>query len=163
MIEVWLRATVQWCKRLFTLLLLIGAARLGFVAYGRRPPRVVYTPVPTNEPVGAQQPPSMPFGLDALRNGLAPAIPSDLLREAVTGTAGGAARLPPRRQIYLVVNVRPDRSELVINGVVYGQTPYVGEVACQSGGRLTLTVVPPKGMPKSFERACDRREIRIEE
>lgn len=163
MIEVWLRATAQWCKRSFTLLLLIGAARLGLVAYGRRPPRVVYTPVPTNEQSGTQQPPSMPFGLDALRSGLAPAIPSDLLRESVAGVAGGGARLPSRKQIYLVVNVRPDRSELVINGVVYGQTPYVGEVACQSGGRLTLTVVPPKGMPKSFERACDRREIRIEE
>jgi hypothetical protein len=163
MTDVWLRATVQWCTRLFTLLVLIGAARLGVVAYGRRSPRVVHTPALTDQPDAARQPPSMPFGLDALRNGLAPAIPSDLFRETTTGVAGGAARLPTRRQVYLVVHIRPDRSELVINGVLLGQTPYVGEVACQHGGSLTITVVPPTGMPKHFERSCDRHEIRIEE
>jgi hypothetical protein len=162
MTDIWLMASVRTCMRLFTLLVLIGAVRLGYVAYTQRAPKVVYTQVSSNESVATEQTPGMPFGLEALRRGLAPAVPSDLLRQTATGVAGAPTR-PARRQIYLVINVGPDRSELVINGVVHGQTPYVGEVTCQSGGKLTITVVPPKGMPKRFEHACDRREIRIEE
>jgi hypothetical protein len=162
MTDIWLMASVRTCMRLFTLLVLLGAVRLGYVAYTRRAAKVVYTRVSPNESNITEQTPGMPFGLEALRKGLAPAVPSDLLRETTAGVAGAPTR-PVRRQIYLVVNVSPDRSELLINGVVHGQTPYVGEVTCQSGGKFTITVVPPKGMPKHFEHACDRREIRIEE
>lgn len=163
MTDVWLRATVRWCLRLFVFLLLLCAARLAYVAYRQPTVRVVYTPIGSDaagEPLPAAD---IPFGLDALRKGLAPAVPSDLFHDtAQSGVAGGAAR-PIRRRVYLVVNVSPDRSELLVNGVTQGQTPYVGEISCQSGGSISITVVPPKGMPKRFARECDRREIRIEE
>jgi len=161
--SVWLRATMHWCLRLLVLLLLTGAGRLAYVAYQHRPPKVVHTPLNTVTSTAVPDRANLPFGLDALQHGLAPAVPSDLLREInATGVAGGPARLT-RLRIYLVVNVGPDRSEVLVNGVTHGQTPYVGEVNCQPGGMLSITVVPGKGMPKHFDRACDRNEIRIQE
>jgi hypothetical protein len=163
MTDVWLRATVRWCLRLFTLLLLLCAGRLGLVAYRQPTVRVVYTPIRSEATREHQPAADIPLGLEALRKGLTPAIPSDLLHETASSSVAGGTARPIRRRVYLVVNVSPDRSELLVNGVTQGQTPYVGEIGCQSGGSISITVVPPKGMPKRFERECDRREIRVEE
>ena len=163
MIDVWLRAAIRWCLRMFVLLAFVSAGRIGYVAYARPAPMVVYRELRELETEAPQHSPPVPFGLEALQTRLAPSIPSDLLRDHVSGVAGTGNRPPPRTRVYLVVNVGPDRSELLINGVTQGHTPYVGEMGCQAGTVLRITVVPRSGMPKHFERDCDRHEIRIDE
>lgn len=78
---------------------------------------------------------------------------------AVASSSENAKR--GRDATYVVVNVRPERSEVLIDGVPRGKTPYVGEVDCRSGGKVVVTVVPRTLAPKTFERVCDRQEIVI--
>jgi len=160
MTDLWLRATVRWTVRLLLVLLLAGGLHVAMVAWNNRPPTIVVSRVPQDSDT-AQALPGGLFGLEALRSKLAPAIPSDLLSPDAP-TAGASSR-PKRIRIYLVVNVAPDRSEVLVNGIAEGHTPYVGEVTCHPGSKLTVTVVPKRGLPKHFERACDRSEMRIEE
>jgi hypothetical protein len=162
MTAVWLRATVRWCSHALFLLVLVGVVRLGLVAWERRPPTVVHTPVPTGDSEVSNQAPAMPLGIEAWTKRLAPSVPSGLLAAENLSSAGCTSR-PKTNRVYLIVGVGPDRSEVLVDGVIYGKTPYVGEVSCQSGNKLTVTVLPPKGAPRIFERACDRREIKIEE
>jgi hypothetical protein len=162
MIGLWLRAWVRLCINLLVLLALVGVARVSFVAWSQRTPKIVYTPVSATASEAARGLPDISLGLDALRGKLVAPIPSDLLDQGSASAAGRASR-PSRSRVFLTVNVIPDRSEVIINGVSYGHTPYVGEIGCQNGARLSITVLPPKGMPKTYERSCDRREIRIEE
>jgi hypothetical protein len=169
MTAVWLRAMVRWCVHALVLLLVVGAVRLAFVAWERRPPTVVHTPVSAGDSEASIQGPGMPAGFEALRSRLVPAFPSALLaaeplsNAGCTSSAAGCTSRPKASRVYLIVAVRPDRSEVLVNGVAYGRTPYVGEVSCPSGGKLSVTILPPKGAPRTFERACDRREIRIDD
>lgn len=162
MIRVALRATVRWCTRTLVLLLFVAIARLAFVVWQQRPPTVIVTQAPNVDSEASNQLPGGLFGLEALRSKLAPTMPSEIgMLNAVA--AAGAAPQPKRIQVYLVVSVAPDRSEVVVDGVARGRTPYVGEVSCIDGGTLSIVVLPPKGLPKRFVRDCDRREIRIDE
>lgn len=163
MTAVWLRALLRWCERALFALALFGGGRVAYVAWQLREPTVTLTPAVMDDD-GANKRPSggFPLDIEGLRARLAPSMPSDLVPTESVAIAGRPTR-PHRSQVYLVINVRPDRAELLINGVAHGHTPYVGEVSCQSGGNLSITVVPPKGMPKRFERRCDRREIRIDD
>lgn len=160
MTGVWLHVMSRWCVRLMVTLVLVGIGRLMFVAWEMREPTVTLTPTVFEDDRSKIAP--MPLDIRSLRSRLAPSVPSDLMPTELLAAAGNASR-PSRTQVYLVVNVAPDRAELLINGVSRGSTPYVGEVSCSPGSTLRLTVVPPKGMPKHFERICDRREIRIDE
>lgn len=77
---------------------------------------------------------------------------------APTGTpvkSGSAIRVP------LVVTGGADRSELRVDGVKVGQTPYVGEVTCRAGEVVRLDLLPPKGLPSSHERKCIPGTIKI--
>jgi hypothetical protein len=77
-----------------------------------------------------------------------------------TGTpvkSGSAIRVP------LVVTGGADRSELRVDGVKVGQTPYVGEVTCRAGEVVRLELLPPKGLPSSHERKCLPGTIKVEE
>jgi hypothetical protein len=163
MTGVWLRATVRGCLHCLVLILLVGVVRLAYVAWEKRAPTVTLTPVRSNAADGSNPSPTLPFDLEALRSRLASPVPSDLMPLHETLASAGSTSRPSRNQVYLVVNVIPDRSEVLINGVAHGHTPYVGEVSCQNGAKLTITVLPPKGMPKQFVRLCDRREIRVDE
>jgi hypothetical protein len=57
-------------------------------------------------------------------------------------------------RLSIVVNAEQDRSEVMIDGVHVGNTPYVGEVSCKAGQRIKIDVLPPKGAPDTFERVC---------
>jgi hypothetical protein len=144
------------------LTLIVAAARLGYVIWEQQRPRIIYhtTTATTSPPANAT--PEISLGLDALRGKLAASIPNDVLSPGASPAAGRATQ-PTSMRVYLIVNVRPDRSEVLINGAAYGHTPYVGEIGCQRGSNIAIAVLPPKGMPKKFERSCDRQEIRIDE
>lgn len=62
--------------------------------------------------------------------------------------AGTSLRLP------LMVMAGPDRSEVLVDGVNVGNSPFVGEVTCKAGERIQIEMVPPKGLPRKFERMC---------
>jgi hypothetical protein len=141
---------------------LLAAARVGWVAWEHRPPTVRHTPINLNDSTTTPRP-KLPLDLDQLRGQLIPSVPSELMSPEALASANAQDTRPKQSRVYLVVNVAPDRSEVLINGVSRGQTPYVGEIGCQRGAKLTITVVPPTGLPKLFERDCDRTEIRIGE
>lgn len=84
----------------------------------------------------------------------APAPPRPAASVVKSGTT---LRLP------LVVTVGPDRSELRVDGVRVGHTPYVGEITCKAGESVKLDVLPPKGNPSSFERSCVPGTLRVGE
>ncbi len=71
--------------------------------------------------------------------------------------AGSSLRVP------MVVSVAPDRSELYVNGVRVGRTPFLGEVSCKAGEKVKIQVVPPRGTPKSYERLCVPGTLRVSE
>lgn len=62
--------------------------------------------------------------------------------------AGTSLRLP------IMVTAEPDRSEVLVDGVNVGNSPYVGEVTCKAGEKIEIQMVPPKGLPRKFERMC---------
>ncbi len=72
-----------------------------------------------------------------------------------TVKSGTTLRLP------LVVTAGPDRSELRVDGVRLGNTPYVGEITCKAGEQVKLDLLPPKGNPSSFERTCAPGTLRV--
>jgi hypothetical protein len=62
--------------------------------------------------------------------------------------AGTSLRLP------MMVMAEPDRSEVLVDGVNVGNSPFVGEVTCKAGEKIQIEMVPPKGLPRKFERMC---------
>lgn len=163
MTEHWLGAVVRWSIRGLLLLFLVGASRLLYVAWIGRAPQATGIAANVSEHGDTQASPQLAELYDSLTRGQPPAQSGHV---AAVGSTDSMAPVTPRArflQVYLVVNVAPDRSEVVVDGVTRGQTPYVGEVGCQSGSKMTVTVLPRKGAPKRFERECDRTEIRIDE
>ncbi len=77
-------------------------------------------------------------------------------------TASSAATAQPQYvKSYLSVQVGAARSELRVGGVVVGRTPYVGQITCQRGKTVKIDLLPPKGMPKSYELPCLDGEMRL--
>jgi hypothetical protein len=64
--------------------------------------------------------------------------------------------------VYLVVTAAPDRSEVLVNGVVLGQAPFVGEISCRVSSELSIAALPPQGMPLRWSRPCVGQSIHIE-
>jgi hypothetical protein len=169
MISLYLQQFLRWCRFGFILIGLIGLSRLIYVAYYQQTKAVTYTPVPTetmHRPSNhvAQKPESIQQALvEKLKMNPAP-LPSELLAlELVptTGTASTAPKTTPVTRVYLAVHQGPARSEVRLNGVTLGQTPYVGEITCKRGEPLEFVLIPPKGMPRRSNHICDRTEITI--
>jgi hypothetical protein len=68
---------------------------------------------------------------------------------------GTSLRLP------MVITIGPDRSEVRIDGVKVGQTPYIGDVSCRAGEDVRIDLLPAKGQPQSFTKKCVPGTIRI--
>ncbi len=64
---------------------------------------------------------------------------------------------------FLLVQVEPPRSDVFVNGVLVGQTPYAGDVGCKPGTPLKVDVLPPKGAPKTFHVECRAGTVRVTE
>lgn len=86
-----------------------------------------------------------------------PPIPRD--EEPRSQIAGPDAGLPIRA--LLVVTAGAPRSEILVNGVHTGNSPYVGDIACRRDDRVKIDVVPPKGVPLRFERICVDGTLRV--
>jgi len=161
-----LQLLLRQCERAIGALLLLAFVRLGYIAYQQRPAQVTYSPVPKEvEPrnQGPQTPPGIPPGLlERLRMRPAP-LPSELLAQELAPSAQSGTS-PPKPQvtrIYVAIHQGPVRSEIRLNGVTLGQTPYVGEIRCTHGEPLEFILIPPKGLPRRSLHTCDRTEITI--
>jgi hypothetical protein len=140
-----------------------------YVAWYQQSKTVTYTPVPTeatyrpSNPV-PQKPESIQQALiEKLKMNPTP-LPSELLAlemAPTTSTASTAPKSIPVTRVYLAVHQGPARSEVRLNGVTLGQTPYVGEITCKRGEPLEFVLIPPKGMPRRSNHVCDRTEITI--
>ena len=80
---------------------------------------------------------------------------------AAAGAAIAAAPAPQYVKSYISVRVGPSRSELRLDGVLVGHTPYVGQITCQKGRTVKINLLPPKGMPKDYEIPCLDGEMRL--
>lgn len=67
--------------------------------------------------------------------------------QKATGTSGKSVL------VNLVVTVG-GRSEVYVDQGFVGKSPYIGDVSCKVGGTVTIQVVPAKGAPRVFKRAC---------
>jgi hypothetical protein len=102
------------------------------------------------------------LGLPGLASALIPSLSSSLPRElSPIASASSAGTVRRRDTTYLVVSVSPERSEVLIDGVPRGNTPYVGEIECRRGSTIVVNVLPRFGAARTYERVCDRQEIRI--
>lgn len=79
------------------------------------------------------------------------------------GLGGGPSRVAPGAslRIPLVVTAGPERSTVIVNGAVVGQSPYLGEVSCKSGETVTVELVPERGLPLVRHRRCSPGTLRI--
>lgn len=54
----------------------------------------------------------------------------------------------------LSISAGEPRSEVFVNGVRRGHTPFLGDVSCKIGEPLMIQVIPKKGALLVFERIC---------
>lgn len=73
--------------------------------------------------------------------------------------ASRAAETPPA---LVFVTSSKERSEVRIDGQVVGQTPYMGQLRCQSGDFIEITLHYPGGGERGFRRSCET-EIRVDD
>lgn len=74
---------------------------------------------------------------------------------------GEVAKSGTTLRLQIVVTAGSDRSELRVDGVKVGNTPYVGEITCKAGERIKIDLLPPKGMPTTHEKTCAPGTLRI--
>lgn len=65
-------------------------------------------------------------------------------------------------QVQLLVNVGNERSELYIDGVKIGSSPFLGTISCDAGKKLAIEVLITKGVVYSYERTCEPGTIRVD-
>lgn len=82
-----------------------------------------------------------------------------------SGLGGGPSAVAPGAslRIPLIVTAGPERSTVIVNGAVVGQSPYLGEVSCKSGETVTVELVPERGLPVVRHRRCSPGTLRIAE
>lgn len=54
----------------------------------------------------------------------------------------------------LLVDVGAERSDVYVNGRNVGRVPYVGQITCNEGSKVTIQVLPPSGAPLTREATC---------
>lgn len=159
----------RWLSQLWAILwvvLSIAVLRVGYVAYTLRPTKVTYSPVPVvvDPPKsGPAAPPIIPKALiESL--GMRPVpLPSELLAagDAPPTPSSTVPAKPPVTHVYVAIQRGVARTEIRLNGVTLGHTPYVGEVTCRHGETLEFVLIPPQGVPRRSVHLCDRTEISI--
>lgn len=139
----------QW---LAALLVLLVASRLAWVAIRDRLQR----PEPA-EPVAEKAAPRAP----ALEWPKLPPLPSELVApQAADSAPPPAAAAKDSLRVTLVITLGPERSEVFVNGVRLGQSPYVGDWTCRRDEPLRIEVLPPRGAPLQVERPCAPGTVR---
>jgi hypothetical protein len=166
-----LRNWLRWCKVTFLVMCVVGVARVAFVAWTSRPKTVTYTRVPTlpselsTETSAAT--PRVAGGipqrvLEQLMRAPTP-LPSELLAEDLAPSVASSTtpKKPNVTRIYLAIHEGPPRTEVRMNGITLGHTPFVGEITCRHGEPLEFVLIPPKGVPRRSQHICDRTEITL--
>lgn len=74
---------------------------------------------------------------------------------------GGQVKSGAALRVSLVVSGGADQSELRVDGVKVGSTPYIGEVTCKAGDTVRIELLPPKGVPITHEKKCLPGTIRV--
>lgn len=64
-------------------------------------------------------------------------------------------------RVTAMITLPPDQSEIFIDDMRVGKTPYMGDVQCELGGRVRVKLVPPKGAPVELQRNCDKKDLEI--
>lgn len=146
--------------RLALLLALVAAARFGWVLA-----RQGWRQVTEEKPhVTLAERPQLPTLADFQRQMMPPmGAPSSIdsaIAEAV-GSSKPAAEVRTFIKSYLSVQAGPARSELRVDGLLVGRTPYVGQIGCEQGKAVKIDVLPPKGMPKHYEIPCLEGEMHL--
>ena len=166
-----LRQLLRWCHGSLILLGIFAIGRVGYVVWSTRSPTVTYTPVPSVVASPSETIPTHPASLERSileRLKLKPApMPSELVAIDSTpqnATTDASTTTPPPSPIhvFLAVHLGPARSEIRLNGVFLGQTPFVGEITCKRNERLNFVLIPPKGMPRQISVTCNRSELTID-
>ena len=139
---------------LAALLVLAAASRMTWVAVADRLER----PEP-EEPVVEKPAPSAP----ALAWPKLPPLPSELLEPPPPPAADARTAAKETLRVTLVISLGPERSEVFVNGVAVGQSPYVGDWTCRRDEPLRIDVLPPRGAPLHVERPCSPGTVRVGE
>ena len=152
--------------RLSLFLMLVAAARFGWVLtrhQWQRPSteRASTTSREHNElpAVADLQRPLALASPGAIESAIAAAVGSN-----PPAAAGSSSSAPPPRNFiksYLSVQAGPARSELRVDGLLVGRTPYVGQIGCEGGKTVKIDLLPPKGMPKHYEVPCLEGEMHL--
>ena len=110
--------------------------------------------------------------LSALDGGVAESeIPPELrkLMDGINNDPTGATtgkdkkkKKKGRSTATLIVSVGPQRSEVFVNGVPVGRTPYVGDLQCAKGKKVRVDILAPKGTPLRRDVECRSGTITID-
>lgn len=109
------------------------------------------------------------FAVASARPQLTPVVTADSPRPAESATAAPpkpssdapAAVMGEPIRPTLSIAAGPPRSEVFVNGVRRGNTPFLGEVSCKAGATVRIQIVPPKGAPLEVERPCKPGTLRV--
>ena len=85
------------------------------------------------------------------------AVPAAVTTETTEGVAGKPVRL------MIAVLAGSPRSEVFLNGVRLGFSPYVGDVACKLGESLRIEIVPPAQPLIVRHGTCSGGTLRIDD
>jgi hypothetical protein len=147
-----LERVARGAEWLAALLVFAVASRVAWIAIADRLER------PEPEPPAAASAPRRPL-FDLPRP--AP-LPSELLALSEAPQVPDSG--PPAKEtlrVTLVITLGPERSEVFVNGVAIGQSPYVGDWTCRRDEPLRIDVLPPRGTPLHVERPCSPGTVRV--
>jgi hypothetical protein len=140
------RAALLLAAALFAVI----GVRLLLVAWGRwegpkpEAPKTYVVPRPTAGDLGRYLPVLDPAGIP---------IPSELANGKRDSTGGDVP-------VLLFVVTEGPRRDVILNGSVLGQSPYMGQIYCDKGSTVRVTLRTKEGTETQFERPCVP-EIRI--
>ncbi len=146
--------------RLALLLTLVAAARFGWVL-ARQGWRQTTAEKP-NETIREHH--ELPGLADLQRQMLLPMATANSIDSEIAAAVGSSKPPPLSREFiksYLSVQSGPARSELRVDGLLVGRTPYVGQIGCERGKTVKIDLLPPKGMPKHYEIPCLEGEMHL--
>ncbi len=90
-----------------------------------------------------------------------PPLPSELLNPPAPPAPEAGRADKETLRVTLVITLGPERSEVFVNGVAIGQSPYVGDWTCRRDEPLSIDVLPPRGAPLHVERPCSPGTVRV--
>lgn len=158
----WLHQAALWTRRGAAFGLLVGSACFGWTAASWSFERVRVASAVVDE----ESPERRERGLDDAGDERAAEVsepPADDESPQAKTKAKAKAKKAERRAAReaekravrtLFVDLGPPRSEVFVDGVRVGHTPYAGSWSCQAGDEVRIHVVPRRGIPIESRAAC---------